>query len=448
MSRQLGLFPLIAYGLPALPLAILTLPVYIYLPKVYAGDLGLGLAAVGSILLIARLVDAASDPVIGILGDATKSRLGRRKLWIIAGAPLVALGTWHLFLPPDSVTIAHLLIWSLVLYIGWTMMILPLNALGAELSTDYHERSRIAGIREGLIVLGSVIALAIAGATLALGGDDATALRSLGWLMLALLPVTLLVFWFGVAEPEAVRAGRITLRAGLRVMTRNSHFRRLILAYLLNGIANGLPATLFLLFVEFRLERPDAAGPLLILYFLAGVVAIPLWLRLSRRFGKHWVWCAAMLWACAVFACVPLLGVGDVWGFAVISGLSGLALGADLTLPAAMQADVVDQDTLETGQQRTGLYFALWSMATKLALALAVGLAFPLLDLAGFDAEAEIGTTQGLWALVALYAAAPILFKLAAIALIRRHELDEETVAETRAEIENRWISRTEEAAA
>jgi Na+/melibiose symporter-like transporter len=197
----------------------------------------------------------------------------------------------------------------------------------------------------------------------------------------------------------------------------NRPFRRLIAAYLLNGVANGLPATLFLLFVAHVLERGDLAGPLLLLYFLAGILGIPFWLGLSRRIGKHRAWAWAMIWASLAFAGVPLLGPGDLWWFVVICGLSGLALGADLALPSSIQADVVDLDWLESGHRRTGLLFALWSMTTKLSLALAVGIAFPLLALLGFDAGTD-NDAEALFGLAALYGLLPVAIKAAATWLV------------------------------
>jgi Na+/melibiose symporter-like transporter len=103
--------------------------------------------------------------------------------------------------------------------------------------------------------------------------------------------------------------------------------------------------------------------------------------------------------------------------------LTGIALGADLALPASIQADVIDVDRLSSGARRSGLYFALWGLATKLSLALAVGVAFPLLDLAGFESGGA--GPEGLGVLVALYAVVPVLLKLAAIALMWRFPLDE-----------------------
>lgn len=405
---------LAAYAAPALPLAALTLPVYIYLPNYYADDLGLGLAAVGAILLVARLWDVVSDPLIGWLSDrgvGLPVRWGRRRPWIVAGAPLVMLSCWMLFAPPSGAGAAHLMLWSVALYLGWTMMILPLSALSAELSADYDARSRIAAWRESFILAGT---LATLGALALLDGQGAaSALRWLGVGVVALLPICTALMVWRVPEPAAPRTSGLSLRRGWGLLAGNRPFRRLIAAYLLNGFANGLPATLFLLFVERALHAPERAGALLFVYFLAGIAAVPLWLRLSYRYGKHKVWCAAMLVSCTVFAVVPALGPGDVWWFAAICVATGLCLGADLVLPPAMQADVVDVDTAESGERRAGLFFALWGMATKLALALAVGVAFPLLEWAG----------SASFMLVALYSLLPIAFKLAAIALMARYPL-------------------------
>lgn len=171
------------------------------------------------------------------------------------------------------------------------------------------------------------------------------------------------------------------------------------------------------------LQAPNLGGVVLLLYFGAGIAAVPLWLGLARRYGKHRVWIGAMLWTCAVFATVPLLGAGQTTAFLIVSVLTGICLGADLALPPAMQADVIDLDTARTRQQRAGFFFALWGMATKLALAGAVGIAYPLLDLAGFDPAAAQNDRGALFALAALYAWAPVVFKLAAIAAMWRYPI-------------------------
>lgn len=406
---------LLAYALPGLPLAALLLPLYVTLPAFYAVDLGLGFSAVGAVLLLARLWDVVTDPVIGTLSDRLTTRLGRRRPWLLAGAPLVLVSVWFLFLPGAEADWVSLLAWTMALYLGATMIQLPYAAWGAELSPDYHERSRIAGWREALVVVGTLLA---AGLPALVGADRAAALEVIAWALWIVLPVCLVTAIRFAPEPRAVSRQRPAWRQGLRVLWRNRPFGRLIGAYFLNGIANGLPATLFLLYVERVLEKPALSGLLLFVYFFCGVAAVPLWLRLSKRHGKHRVWVGAMVWAATVFAFVPLLGPGDHFWFLAICVLTGICLGADLTLPAAMQADVIDLDTLRSRQHRAGLYFALWGVATKLALALAVGIAFPLLDLAGLGPDQETTSPSGIFALAVLYSLLPAAIKLASVALI------------------------------
>lgn len=431
---------LLAYAALAFPLAALTMPVYIFLPTFYAEDLGLGFSLVGVTLLFARIWDVVTDPVVGILSDATKTKLGRRKTWVLGGMIPTILGTWFLMNPPADLQgfsgALYLLLASAVLYLGWTCMILSLQAWGAELSTDYHERSRISAWREAFTVGGILGTLGLL-AAFGFGSTD-TAGQSLGiiaWITAILLPLTVMACLKFVPEPKVISSSHITFRSGLKVLANNKSFRLLAIAYLINGIANGLPATLFILFVRHILDMPEYVNQLLFLYFLCGFLAVPLWLKLSYHFGKHVVWCGAMIWACAFFLLVPFVGSGDIWLYTAIVVLTGISLGADLVLPASMQADVVDVDTLETGRQRTGLYFAIWGMVTKLSLALAAGLAFPALDIAGFSGE----DNENLWALVSLYALIPIGFKVVAIAIMLRYPLKQETVDNVRSEIIKKW---------
>ncbi len=427
---------LLAYGFPALPLAALTLPTYILLPNFYAGEIGLGLASVGLILLLARIWDVISDPLIGQMSDRIDTRYGRRRPWIVAGTPLVMVAVWFLFVPGPGAGAIHLLFWSIVLYTGWTMMILPLTAWGAELSSSYDERSRIAAFRETAIILGTLLAL---GLPVALGIGDGPAvgksLSLIAWTVILLLPMAVIALLRVTPEPRIRYRAHVTLRRGLAVLRNNRPFRQLIAAYLVNGVANGLPATMFVLYVANVLQAPEQSAVLLFVYFLAGILAVPVWLKLSYRHGKHRIWCWAMIWAAAIFACVPALGSGDLWWFVVVCVLTGVSLGADLVLPSSMQADVVDLDTAESGDQRTGLYFALWGMVTKLALALAVGIAFPLLDVAGFS-DGKANDPEALWTLIGLYSLAPVIFKAIAIVLMWRYPITAERQAAIRRQID------------
>ncbi|MEX2407875.1 MAG: MFS transporter, partial [Rhodovibrionaceae bacterium] len=405
---------LLAYALPGLPLAALQLPLFVYIPAFYAQDLGLGLAAVGMVLLLARLWDMATDPLIGLLSDRTRWAVGRRKAWMLLGTPLLLVAAWFLLAPGPQAGLSHLLLWTFAITLGGTMVLVPYQAWGAELSADYHERSRIAGAREGLVVLG---VLAATGLPPLLASDLAGSMRLLAWGLIFSLPLCVGICIVRVPDRKRGAEPALPLRAGLKIMLENAPFRRLLSAYLLNGIANGLPATLFVFFLVhvLRLDFETWAGPLLFVYFLSAICAVPCWLALARRIGKAQAWMLAMAMASLCFLPVPLLGEGDRWIFLGVCMLTGFALGAELALPPSIQADVVDLDRLRSGQERTGQFFALWGMATKLALALAAGIALPVLQLFGFDPSAAPGASGGLLVLALLYAGLPIVLKLTAM---------------------------------
>ena len=413
------------YAAPALCLALPTLPVAVFLPAFYADTLGLGLTATGAALLLARGLDVVTDPIVGQLSDHLPGRWGRRKPLILAGSVLAALALLALVLPPAGVGAIWLALWSTLLALGWTLMAVPYTAWGAELSTEYRERTRITAAREGVMLAGILLAGAMPAVLGALGRADIAPMVAIAILAIALGIPGIWGLLRMVPEPcraAAEQPARLT-RAGLRAILRNGPFTRLLGAWFLNGMANGLPAATFILYLDHRLGVGETERNMLILaYFLAAILALPFWVRLSRRIGKHRAWCIAMIAAIAAFAFVPLLPARAWAEFLVICLVTGAALGADMALPPALQADVVDYDTWKAGQRRTGLFFALWSMATKLSLALSVGLGLPALAIMGFRPEDGPAASQT-WPLLVIYAALPIVFKLSAIALVWRHPI-------------------------
>jgi glycoside/pentoside/hexuronide:cation symporter, GPH family len=431
---------LICYGLPALPLALLTLPFYVIVPSYYA-SVGVPIAVVGNILLAVRVFDAFTDPLAGYLSDRTRTRWGRRKLWFAAGVPLTALAAYMVFAPPNEVTWQHLMIWSVALSIGWTIALVPFNAWGAELSPSYEGRNRVTVFREGFAFVGTLAALILqyavsSGESTAVGLEKTLDLFAL--IMIIGLPAAALIALVFVPEPPNRSIRQVPFREGLSFMRNNIPFTRLVAAFFINGLANGFPVTLFILYVSDALQLGEKAGLFLIIYFFAGVIGMPFWLQIAKLKGKHRSWCLAMMVACAAFIFAPFLPAGSDALFLIICVLTGFAVGADLVLPASLQADVIDVDTAASGEQRSGLYLAIWGLATKLALALAVGIAFPLLAMSGYDPGQGIRTEFGLKVLGLLYAALPVVLKMIAIAIMWEFPLTAERQAELREAIDKR----------
>ncbi|MGB0498501.1 MAG: MFS transporter [Rubricella sp.] len=422
---------LAAYAVPALPMAAMYFPIYVLVPPFYATELGLSVGAIGAVLIAIRLFDAVSDPVMGWLSDRTPGRFGRRRPWMALATPVVMLAILALMMPGEDAGIGWFA-WSLLaLTLGWTAYLTPYYAWGAELSGLYEERSTITIWRESFGLVGTILAALLYGIA-----EPGSGLRNVALFVAVALPFATLWALRRVGEPPSLSKTPTKLSGVITALREEAIFRRLLYAYIINGSANALPAVLFLFFVEFRLGGSEQVGGLLlVLYFGAAVAAAPFWLWAAARFEKHRIWCLSMLYACLVFTAVLFLREGDILAYGVIVVLSGASLGADLSLPPAIQADVVDLDTARSGQQRTGALFAIWSIATKASVALMGGVALLVLEVAGFSGEGSNGP-GALWTLTILYAAVPIALKLWSVWLMWRFPLDRAMQADIRARAE------------
>ena len=436
MEKRLPARHLIAYGLPGLPLAALTLPLYVVVPTFYSEAVGLSLSVIGAVLLAIRVFDAINDPLIGWAADHWPRKF-RRKMWLGLACGPLAVASWALFWPPQGADALWLAASAGLLSVFYTAMILPYSAWGAELSESYTERSRIVAWREGFVLAGTLVAIAL---PFSIGWKDQGSLHGLALIAIMvaiLLPVATILALMVVPEPvrqPRKQATSLSFASGLAAMRSNRHFFRLIIAFFVNSLANALPATLFLLYVGRNLGHDAWRGPLLVLYFAAAIVGMPLWTWLASRSSKHRIWMIAMSLNCLFFLPAAFLGEGDMAIFTLICVATGLCLGADLVLPSSMQADVIEVDSISSGESRAALYFSIWSLASKFALALAVGISFPLLDLAGFVAvPQDISEREGTLTLAMLYALAPVVLKLAAIAIMYGYSLDAQSLARLRA---------------
>ena len=406
----------LAYGLLGLPLAFVALPLYVLLPHHYAREFGLPLATLGVLLLGARLLDAVLDPWFGQWLDRRFARSARsvQRAGLLAACALAA-GLTAVFLPPVR-SAGALLAWAALAlcltYAAYSVLAIAHQSWGARLGGDEVERGRIVAWREGAGLVGVVLASALPGwqGLEAMLGVFAFSL-ALGWL----------AWWQGPRPVIAATASTAGTEAAAQVPFwqpwRQPAFRGLLGTFVLNGIATAIPATLVLFFIEDRLQAPASQQPVFLLtYFLAAALGLPLWLRLVRAWGLARSWLLGMGLSVAVFGWAAGLGTGDLAGFGLVCLLSGLALGADLALPGALLAGLL----ADTGErdQHAATYFGWWNFATKLNLALAAGLALPLLGWWGYQPGSR--DPQALQALGWAYAVLPCILKLLAAAALWR----------------------------
>jgi GPH family glycoside/pentoside/hexuronide:cation symporter len=398
------------YGALGLPLAFVALPLYVVLPNHYATAFGMPLATLGLILLSARLFDALIDPLIGRWCDHLYARSPTHVLIMGAFAALTLAAGFGLLFFPATRDPVGLMVWAgcfLVLtYAAYSALSVAHQSWGAMLGGNEARRSRIVAWREGLGLLGVVMA-SMAPVLL---GLPAT------WVLFC---ACLAIGWFAWTRALRPRTNPTPHRQDIWQPMRHAGFRRLLVVFMLNGIASAIPATLVLFFVQDRLQASRAMEPAFLgIYFVCAAASMPLWLALVGRIGLARSWLCGMLLAVAAFIWASTLGSGDTIAFMLVCAASGVALGTDLALPGAMLAGLIAQAG-DRGRAEGG-YFGWWNFATKLNLALAAGLALPLLALFGYTPGARDAAALG--ALTIAYCVLPCVLKLAAASMLYRHQ--------------------------
>jgi Na+/melibiose symporter-like transporter len=429
----------LVYGSIGMPIAVIGYPIAIWLIPHYAGVLGVSLGVVGTMLMLARITDVITDPLIGEASDRYRSPIGRRKPWILAGTPIMMLGIYQLFVPAQGVGAVYLFFWLTVMMLGSTMINLPYGAWGAELSPDYHQRSRVTATRE-FYVLGGLLLAAFVPFLVEMFGERKTGpvLEALAWTILLTLPTTVaLVLWW-VGEPPATGRKNIPLHEGLRYMMRNGPLARILAIILLATFGEAFRNALSLFFMR-DVVGITSIGTAYLVYFGTGLAAIPLWLALGHRIGKHRAFAVSMATVSVVSVAMFFLKEGDYWPFMAFFLVKGFCFGGLQFLPLAMLADVVDVDSVESGGRRAGALFALSGMTAKLATAFGSGISVNLISLAGFNPSGKAGANgpDELLILALLYAVAPAFFFCSALYLAWHFPITAERHAELRARLDS-----------
>lgn len=405
---------LLQYGLLSLPIAFAGFPLYVLAPDFYAAEHGVSLTVLGVVLLALRMFDAVQDPLIGTLSD----RLSHKAFSVmLVSAILLVASIYALFNPAGEHMVAWFAISMALAVTAFSVLSINLASLGALWTKDSLAQTRISGTREAFGLIGLLLAVSLPPLLKnALPEDRVYAVFSGILLLITLVALFFFRRWFSknsaVLKPKtATRPAMLQTLRGLPKKTR-----QLFLVYGLSVLASSIPAILVIFFVRDMLNAESYLGLFLLLYFLSGALAMPLWKRLAEKYGKYRAWLSATVLAVVSFIWAFFLGEQDIIAYALICVLSGLALGADLALPPSILADNIHASM---GQDSTAMQFSILTLLSKAALALASAIAFPLLDLAGF-APAQANSSPALLNLSAAYALIPCAIKLTAAYLMYR----------------------------
>lgn len=399
-----------AYGLLAMPLAFVALPMYVNLPHVYATQYAVPLASLGLVLLSSRLIDAFIDPGLGRASDALYRHGPQRVLMAAVVLALLLLASFvALFFPPSFAQTASYVGWVTVCvtacHLSYSGLSILHQAWATRLGGGPLQQSRVLAWREGLGLWGVVLASLLP----ALVGWTETAM------ILGVMLSLGLVSWRWALSQRATKTPTVVSESSSFSMAlpwQQSAFRKLLLVFLLNGIASAVPASLVMFFVEDQIRASASMAPWFLgVYFLSGVLSLPLWLSSIQKFGLPKAWAAGMLLALMAFASVSVLGPGDEMAFMAVCCVSGMALGADMVAPGALLNRVIDH--LGHRGEAEGVYLGWWNLISKFNLALAAGLCLPLLAYWGYTPG--VHNPEGLQALSLAYGVLPCVLKAGAL---------------------------------
>ncbi len=439
-STRLSLPVVMAFSSTALPIAAIGLVMAVYLPRFFASQIGLSLAAVGGAFTIVRLIDMVLDPLLGMAMDRTHLRMGRYRPWLMLGAPIVMAATYMLFMARPGAGEPYLVGWLLVLYLGVSILTLSQAAWGASLATDYNDRSRVYGVIQAVGVVGAVLILLL---PLALGkqGEGASGVHAMGWFCIIAIPVTLALCVLITPERVAPDTDRekVTL-ADYWNLIRRPEMARLVFADLFLALGPGTTSALYLFFFhDARGYSGQQTGVLLVFFIAAGLLGAIFWGWLAQKIGKHRALIVSTV-AYAITQSALMLIPPAAMQLAIPGMMSvGFVSSAFILLVRAMVADVADEVRLETGKERVGLLYALVTTTQKIGTAITVGISFTVLDIVGYDAaEGAVNTPQAIHGLELCYVFAPILLVFFGGGALVGWKLDAKRHAEVRRQLDER----------
>ncbi len=441
-STRIPLPRLLAYALIEFPVGGAMNAMSLFLGFHYA-TLGVDLAQIGLIMMAARLLDVLIDPAVGMMSDRTRSRWGRRKVWVIAGAPVFVLAGWMLFMPPDDVSALYFAGWLVLFWLGFSMINIPYYAWGAELSPDYHERTRITTWRTIAGTLGSFTFLlipAVRQQIFGMGGQPGEVLATIA--VIALITIPAFVAIAATMVPDrgmSTGSTQVPLLRGIRVMGRNGAFLRLLAGFTIVGLGPVLQGAMFPFFMQHVVGDTTSGPKILLIYYPTVALGILIWAALAQRIDKHRAWLVGMTVMAGVTVSYMFVGQGDITMMMFILAMSGIGSGALSALPASMKADVVDLDAVESGEDRAGLFFAAWSLAVKFIAAVGQGLAFTTLAWIGFEAKGD-NSPDEILGLRIFYSAGPMLLYVIAMLIVWGYPITSKRHAELRQALVDRGV--------
>lgn len=431
----LSAWQLLCYSAPGVPAAMMLYAAGVIIPGYYGTFVGLSAAAIGLVLLVTRLADVVFDFGAGALSDATRSPIGRRKPWLLLGAVVLFSGFAVLVTPARDASVGYFLWASVAFFLGWSLFSVPYDAWGSELAGDYQARSTLFTYRAGAGYVGSLLfsfipALPIFHSTEYSPEVLRFIVATTAVLLLVSLPLALCLV---PKESRVAKRHPAALRGFFTALRRNRPLQLYIGSATLNGLSDGIFSALVFIYQSY-MGFGRQIWLVLVVYVGANFLALPLWTRVIARIGKHRAWAIGLVLTALCYPPMALLPPesASLVPMLVLVALAGATYSIANVASPAVLGDVVDYETLRSGSDKGGTFFAVQGLINKFGIAFGAGLAFLLIGAFGYDPASKTHGAVAVFGLKASHLYLPSLLKFAAIALIWRFPLDARALATIR----------------
>jgi Na+/melibiose symporter-like transporter len=450
--RKVPLGTTIAYGMPGLGAGYMYLLMSLYVMKFSTDVLLIAPAVMGVIFSISRIWDAISDPIAGYLSDRTTFKFGRRRTWMLLSFIPISFGFLAVFSPPESMQGQSLDLWMMIailsFYSAITLLNVPHMALGAELSEDYHERTRLFGVRHIGFTLGSILALVSMSLLISEENNPDGDVRQLASSLAfyAIGAMSLMIF-FAVSKlkenPEFQNRVNKNPFKAFRDVWINPHAKILIIVLFIENLGGAVIGVLTLYVTQYIVEAPAWAPLIIFAYMLPSALSVPLWIPLSRRFGKIRLWVFSLAFTGISFGGIFIIPFLDSVTDRLIvmfigAALGGMAAGCGGAIGPSVKGDVIDYDEYLTGERKEGSYFAALNFVFKSATGIMLLVTGFVLQFSGFIPN-QPQTMEVKIALISLYGLVPLVFySLGAYLLYKKFKFGEKEHAAIKQQIQER----------
>ena len=430
-STSLSYTIIVGYSLPLFALHFSIAPIMSILQGIYAKYYGLELTAIASVLLVARIFDGVTDPLIGYFSDRSRSR----KRWVLAGGALFIVSAYFLFSPPETVTVGYFLFWYLAFYLSWTLFDIPHLSWGAELASGYEERSRLYTVRAGFLIVGQTAFYALPYLPILPGNEFTPETLRLALFISAVLSIVAF-YRMGRAVPDG-RASkkspevRESILSLVRAIYQNKPLLIFVAAHSLSGLGIGMWVGLLFIYLDSYLELGGAAAVFFLLGNIFSLASLPFWLRYANYIGKACAWATSTILFVVLIAATGVLQPGGgIWTPLVIICAFYFANGCTHVVAPSILADVIDYGKLKFGGERAGTYFSFYTLLAKVNAGIGAGAALAIAGAYKYNPALRENTAEAIFGLKLAFAGAPVVLILASLTFIlmtpitkRRHEI-------------------------